>query len=292
MSTMPAPSVKPATTHREQINLLKSRGLTIGDEGFAAKVLQNVNYYRLSAYLLPFRIPGTDNYVAGTSFDRIYNLYEFDRRFRHLIMSVLEPIEILVRAHVSYHLAHANGPLCHEDPTIFKDPALHATFLTEFARVVQKNKNTLVAAHHQKTYGGHFPVWVAIEFFSVGMLSKFYANLRREDQKAIAKGLSLGHEYLRSWLMSLSWLRNCCAHYDRLYYQILVFSPHWPRKCPIRPSRRVFDLLYVMKDLYPDKDAWNSRFVPALRNLLREYAGSISLDHLGFPKNWRRLILR
>ena len=42
---------KPAICVKEQIELLKSRGLIIVDEDFAESILSNITYYRLSAYM-------------------------------------------------------------------------------------------------------------------------------------------------------------------------------------------------------------------------------------------------
>ena len=47
--------VKNPTTYEEQLLKLKERGGIIEDEGFAMKVLKNINYYRLSAYFIHFR---------------------------------------------------------------------------------------------------------------------------------------------------------------------------------------------------------------------------------------------
>lgn len=46
---------KPALDFQAQIELLKSRGLRIDDEKRAIRHLSNVSYYRLSAYMLPFK---------------------------------------------------------------------------------------------------------------------------------------------------------------------------------------------------------------------------------------------
>ena len=44
--------VKPPTTHAEQVNILKSRGLIFGDEEKAAQILEYTNYYRLRGYYI------------------------------------------------------------------------------------------------------------------------------------------------------------------------------------------------------------------------------------------------
>jgi len=77
------PTVKPSTTYGQQIEKLRSRGCIISDEIFATTVLSRVNYYRLTAYLLPFRRPD-GSYVQGTDFNTVYRIYEFDRKLRHI----------------------------------------------------------------------------------------------------------------------------------------------------------------------------------------------------------------
>ncbi|MCH4201117.1 MAG: hypothetical protein LKF87_13980 [Clostridium tyrobutyricum] len=59
---------KPASFD-EQIRKLKGRGLIIQDEEKAKFILSNLNYYRFTAYLLPFKLDG-DIYVKGTSFKK------------------------------------------------------------------------------------------------------------------------------------------------------------------------------------------------------------------------------
>ena len=58
---------KPPLSIKEQIELLKSRGLIIQDEGFAEEVLSCVSYYRLSGYTLTLK---TNNiFHNGITFD-------------------------------------------------------------------------------------------------------------------------------------------------------------------------------------------------------------------------------
>ena len=51
----PPSYTKPALDIPAQIFLLESRGLVIEDLAFARRALENVSYYRFSAYLYPFR---------------------------------------------------------------------------------------------------------------------------------------------------------------------------------------------------------------------------------------------
>ena len=56
---------KPALTIDQQIDLLEKRGLLIPDHERAHRHLSNISYYRLSAYMLPYRLlDDSGNYLA------------------------------------------------------------------------------------------------------------------------------------------------------------------------------------------------------------------------------------
>lgn len=65
---------KPATTYREQIGILKKKGMLFSDEIFAENFLEKVQYYRLSGYWLSY-FEEKDKFVDGLSFEKIASLY-------------------------------------------------------------------------------------------------------------------------------------------------------------------------------------------------------------------------
>ena len=75
--------LKPATTYDEQLKLLQERHCEIVDPAFCKTVLQHINYYRFTAYFLPFRT-ADGMYRDGTSFHRVFRIYEFDRKMRRV----------------------------------------------------------------------------------------------------------------------------------------------------------------------------------------------------------------
>jgi len=85
---------KPALKIQDQVALLRQRGLVIVDNDRALRHLSNISYYRLSAYMLPFKkLDGnsiTDIFEDGTTWDDVYNLYRFDRKLRLLIFDAIE----------------------------------------------------------------------------------------------------------------------------------------------------------------------------------------------------------
>ena len=82
-------------TIEEQIEILKERGCIISDVSFARETLSKINYYRLTAYLLPFKDKGSkeERYLPKTIFEKIVaymNLTENSALFCCKLSTVLK----------------------------------------------------------------------------------------------------------------------------------------------------------------------------------------------------------
>ena len=88
--------VKPHLSYEGQINKLREKGCIIADDSFCESILVNIGYYRLSAYFLPFKNKD-GKYVDNLSFEKVYRIYEFDRKLRILLFSAIEVIEVSLR---------------------------------------------------------------------------------------------------------------------------------------------------------------------------------------------------
>ena len=74
--------------YKEQIALLKERGLHFKDEKQALNFLEKVSYYRLSSYWHPFlRDKQKKIFVEKASFDNVSKLYDFDADLRKIVMA-------------------------------------------------------------------------------------------------------------------------------------------------------------------------------------------------------------
>lgn len=280
--------IKAATTYDQQLQILSNRGIVIDDTEKCRGILQNINYYRLTAYCLPFKL--SDNqYIPGTSMLRIYRIYEFDRKMRLLLLSPLEEVEVFFRARLSYLHAHKYGPIGYLDAANFRPKHDHAKFIGKFYNEVSSNNSVLFVRHHNTKYNGVFPIWAAMELFTFGMLSFFYADMWASDQKIISSDLHTTPDNIRSWLICCSTLRNICAHYGRLYYRVFANVPA-SIPCINGSSKKLFGAIQALCAIYPDNEKWNHSFLPALDALISEYSDSIELDHIAFPKNWTALL--
>ena len=77
MSSMITGSIlplKPPKTFEEQLDILHQHGLIIDDPARALIILSKVNYYRFSAYLLPFKSVDVKTYHSSPTFSNIYKI--------------------------------------------------------------------------------------------------------------------------------------------------------------------------------------------------------------------------
>lgn len=317
---------KPFLTIDEQLRLLAQRGMEIGDPDGARTLLQRVGYYRLSGYWHPFRksrvtesgVVIHDDFVPGTTLEKVVEIYEFDRRLRLLAMDALERIEVALRFHIGHTLG-SRGTFAHTDirclspeftscsgvepPNLAKwRTSDHAKWLAKRELEVKRSKADF-AIHFKRNYGLPLPVWVTTELMDFGGLSTLYSGLLQTDRDAIAARLELhdrsgaGHGgALKDWLSNLAYVRNVCAHHARFWnanianrlstrhLQAFPETAHAAGRSTARPYSSLSVLAVLSRRLDPSDD-WPTR----LRNhVLEEIPGGRSPAELGCPDGWDR----
>lgn len=284
------PYEKPWKGHEEQLLLLRSRGLGISDETSALHHLARINYYRFAGYLLPFEEDHSSHALrAGTTFEEVYALYEFDARLRRHTFEAIEFVEIAFRARWAYEFARAHGPHAHLNCDLADDRDRFADNLARLIRSTQMARETFIS-HLLRKYAEPLPpLWAVSEVMSFGELSKWYTNLKSNAvRKAISHAFGMNPPVLASWLHHLSTVRNICAHHSRLWNREFTVTPKAPQSTPEivrgawhRDSRKLFNTLVILRyfaeQLHPDVH-WGAR----LEGILRSNA-SVDLLAMGFP---------
>ena len=284
--------LKESATYEEQIAVLRKRGCIIEDENLCQEILSQISYYRLSAYFLTYKTID-DKYASDTNFNSIYQIYEFDRKLRHLLLLVLEEIEIFLRAQFSYYYTQKYGPDGYMNATNYNKKHNHFEFTSRIKSIIKENSKLPFVKHHIEHYGGKFPLWVITELFTFGMLSYFYADMLIADQKKIANTVFRTPlpKNIRSWLRCCTILRNVCAHSGRLYNTIFSAIPADIPNIDQYQERRLFMIIMAVREIYPDINKWNDEFVPEISALFEEYKDIIQLKHIGFPANWEKTLM-
>lgn len=278
--------MKVPTTYTAQLAKLKERGCVVEDEAACCEVLKAVNYYRLSAYFLPFK-DANGHYKGGTTFRKVYRIYEFDRKLRGILFSAVEEVEIFLRARFAYYHAHKYGATGYLDSGNYSDKHNAEKFNATLQREIENNKKVLFVKHHLEKYDGVFPIWAIVELFTFGTLSYFYADMTMQDKKQLAEELyRTTPKNLTSWLRCCTDLRNICAHYGRLYYRIFSAMPAGIDLAD-NAKRRLWGAVLVLKNLYPDSSKWNTEVLLPIQALFDEYAEDIDLYHMAIPADWQ-----
>lgn len=290
---------KPTIPVKDQIQLLKSRGLLMGDESLAEHYLNNISYYRLAGYWWPMQADKVNHlFKTNSRFEDVVALYSFDSELRLLLFNAIKRIEIGLRTRMINHLAHEVDPWWFENPLIFKNKLAFAVNLKAIDRDLKNSKEVFIRQHYQKYHADSRrpPAWKTLEVVSFGLLSKLYGNLGShiESKDTIAKEINtVNHTFLRTWLQSLSQIRNICAHHGRLWNKNLPGRPKLLPRPPapwltLVPPVSQHHALYVhvccMKYLL-DAISPGHRFTLKLKTLFCKYP-SVDLDALGFSKIW------
>ncbi|MBI2259349.1 MAG: Abi family protein [Flavobacteriia bacterium] len=292
-------------TYEEQAEIWKSRGLIVKNEERTLHYLKNISYYRLSAYALPFQ-QTKDKFNDGTSFDDILNLYLFDRELRLIVFNAIERIEVAVRSIMIYQLSHKYGSHWQDNERIFSAPYNRRDTRTgEYYTINVFEEIQSIIRHtsrekHPETFIKHYngtytkpknpPSWMCMEVFTLGQLSKLYNGLRHNDDKVnIANHFGLHFNVFKSWLHTLTYVRNICGHHGRLWNREIAIEPLWLKKPKLNwldskfdgSTNRTFYSICMMKYLLQTVNA-NHHIKQHLNELIAKYP-SVPIQFMGIP---------
>lgn len=248
--------------------------------------------------------PKTDKiFKPGASFDSIFRLYCFDRELRKLISGELEKIEISIRAKMIYVLSHFYGPYWFENNSLFKNARIKNDSIERLKVEKIRSDEVFIKDFNSRYTNPLPPSWIILEISSFGNLSSFYFNLKpMKGKRTIANHFGLEESVFESWLHTLVYVRNLCAHHARLWNRTLSIAPQIPLS-PIKPwiettsvsnkvqgrpeikvNNKVYFLLsmivYLLNTINP-----NHTFRKKLVYLFLKYA-NVDSKAMGFPDGW------
>lgn len=332
---------KTAKTTSELLQQLADRGMFIQNPSYAEAVLTRINYYRLSGYWFPFQnkftkmeaIPADvgeeekenleNKFTARVTFQNIIDIYRFDTKLRSLCFDALEKIEIAAGTLICEHMCNKYGGYWFENDeniqpkkkkTENKDDNIEFIFNGEILRkklrkLLDDNRPTQCIKHFISKYSNEFPpYWILSQIITFGLLSQIYSSLKNEDRKEIAAKLGVPDTFLMEALHSLSYVRNICAHYGRLWNRHLVILPpdvafkmKEAYQFRSKGKKKFFNVYYLIS-FFLMKIAPDSKWSYLVKKLIERYSEKtmvnrfkkeslISFDNMGFPEEWEDLPL-
>jgi len=307
-------SEKPWKSFLEQLALLKSRGLLVDNESAALDYLGRIGFYRLSGYWYSFRqleiiqlengklVSNRKNdFIANSQFEDAVKLYVFDKKLRLLALDALERIELAVRVDIA-HLLGSMDIHAHEKKALFSGhfskklqkhgKTDHQLWLERYASCVDRARREPFVAHYLNKYG-KLPVWVGIEIWDFGLMSKLFAGMKPTEQLIIASkyGAKDGRT-LVGWLRGLNFIRNVSAHHSRLWnINVLeraapLQDDYWRQLSNSRPFY-YFCLIQKLMTVICPNSSWSTRFSDLMAEFPDVGSKSVSLSDFGLIEGWQ-----
>lgn len=283
----------------EQVELLKSRGMSFDGIENPEEILQQYGYYRLSAYWYFFRQVAegdrVDEFRPNTQFSEVIRLYEFDSRLRHHFLTAFEKIEIQLRTLITYHFSrYTKDAFGHYNSSHFHPNFEHTEWILQINAEVERSRDRFIQ-HFEKKYTGfpQIPIWMLTAVMSIGLLSRLFKGLPIEVRTQVSNEFSIHRKTLEGWSHTLSVLRNICAHHGRLWNRIMpiqkgyVNHPDW--QAPVTPSHdRLFFQLLILLKLLPAGNT-TKEWVAECFNILLPFLNEKRYRQaMGFPAEWQK----
>lgn len=284
--------------------LIDKRGL-IADREYLIRHLKEVGYYRLSGYWYIFKRcnapeandPNNERFIEGTTFDKIWSLYTFDRQLRLIVLDAIERVEVYFRTQLAYELAKETGVFGYlESKNLphFKKNG-YSDFLKHCKSEYNRSREPFVL-HFKKKYGDKEsmpPYWIMVNILSFGTMLQLYKGSSVKVRNGIANEVGISARVLESWLITLNTVRNICAHHGRLWNRGLGTRPIIPtsKKYPEwhEPFQIRYDnllgiltiLSFLLERIAPDT-SWRTKLFDLLKS-----RSSDELIRMGFTDGWK-----
>lgn len=315
--------MKPFQTHRQQISILRGRGLTINNGSAAMRIFERENYYNvINGYKDLFLVKNQngqsvspETYIQNTTIEEIYSLFTFDRELRNIILKYLLIFENSIKSKLSYRFSEK-----------FKEPHAYLLWknylsanLTQVLNLIaiisnkikqkssDKSNNSI---KHYLTVHSNVPLWVLVNDLTLGNISNLYQVIDDSLKDKIAKDFSLQfkRDYCATFqipkesiidvLKIANLIRNLCAHEERLYNFKLHHQTRTRHNSQLLTipgnllDGRLFTMFALLKLVLPKKEHQElKRNIDKLFNIYKNKFSSVPfvdiLAIMGFNSNWK-----
>lgn len=289
----------------QQIQSYKDAGMIISSDDIVKDALTNIGYYRLRGYCYTKYDNSKKKFHAGTYFDDVLSLYQFDTELSSILFAFLSQIEVALRVRLTESLLTYGDSLILNDPTHFNDKKNYWKNYSAICNEIARSNDVFIK-HNFSNHNGKIPLWACVEVLSFGTLSRIIKNLETGSNSAFSQ-LATYYQYnttrgnhakpsqkmLTSWIQSLVILRNTCAHNARIYNRSFNTKPEILRTDMISPTPThcgLYQLVLAMKYLRPNNTTWEL-FVRQLKKLIIKYQSTINLSSINFPPDWEQHLL-
>lgn len=275
----------------ELADKMEEHHLVVNDRSEAIRVLQHISYYRLSGYLLPYRLSQNDSDLKDVAFEDLMAIYNFDSDLRNFLRKYIEIAEVYYRTQIShwFSLSRCSAPphdQHYDDHNFYRKQSYHDVMRKYESDKAEYYGDSLVMRHHRERYGGHEPLWVITEILSFSNLSKLYNSMYYSDKDLIANAVGTGREVLSNHLHCITILRNKCAHAARLYNTRMskpVQLPAYFLRANLEiKNNSLFAYIIMLLKRLPD-DPTKKDYIAEFTRIVEKYRETVDMRFIGIP---------
>lgn len=234
--------MKEYKTFNQQLTILRKRGLTVPTDGSPKRFLEQENYYNvINGYKDLFLQKDSNGscitpevYIQNTHFNELKSLFLLDRDLRILFLKYILIFENSIKTVISHEFTRKySKPNSYLEIQNYvnNDPKKVLHQISILTKTIHEKVDKEGAIKHYVEEYGAVPLWVLVNYLTIGNIAHLYAILIDSDKNAIAKyysekynkqyksapRLRLSKDDLESALKVINLIRNKCAHDERLY---------------------------------------------------------------------------
>lgn len=235
-------SMKEFKTFNQQLAILRKRGMIVPTNGVPKRFLEQENYYNvINGYKNLFllrdgngNIVSPEEYLPNTHFNELKSLFLFDRELRFLFLKYLLIFENSFKTSMAHEFTKKYPkPNSYLDIANYRidDPKTVLKQISILTKTIHDNVGVKGAVKHYIEEHGAVPLWVLVNYLTIGNLSYLYNALKDSEKNIIAKyysdkytkqykpsrPLRINAEDMKSALKIFNLIRNQCAHDERLF---------------------------------------------------------------------------
>lgn len=316
-------------TYRQQLSILRSRGLNVSKNGKPMRILENENYYKIiNGYKDPFidnSVINAEQYCINANFSEIVALYNFDREIRFIFLKSILILETKIKSIIAYEFSKSFGHDNYLKKSAFNDlkhtstkPNILYDRNRQISELIAGMQKYIADESMKKEYIKHYlyeygyvPLWVLINTITLGSISKFFHLMQDKEKFNVSKKFNVRIEELDQYLKVLSIVRNICAHDERLYNLFLHNSNNgnidiadtiYHQNLAITKTNQryekgkndLFAIVISLKALLPSKEF--KKFIKSLSEEIEKLSGlliciniDVIYEKMGFPNNWKNI---
>lgn len=287
--------------------LQNDKNLIIKNIDYAKRILMKIGYFSLiSGYKNTFKNSTTGKYIDGTTFEDIYQLYQFDNELRSIFLKYMLIAERSVKSSLAYHFSaiYGEGQKQYLSCSCYQITKYNSNEIRKLIGIFNYHiyhNNDYAYINHYKAKYQNVPLWIMVQILTLGQVSHMFDYLKASVPIKVCNDYhNINRKDMHSFLSIMTKHRNVCAHGERFFNYITkdsITDTLIHKKLHITQvngryqcgKNDIFSEVIILKYFLDEEDFRN--FYYDLKHCVKKYQPSKGiLKIMGFPKNWMSIL--